>query len=125
MPNDTATRERIERKIDEHFRPSDYESMDAYVKACSNCRSALTALCEEMERDTERLDWLISRGAYLSLSRDGDVCNVWYSHDPDDDSNGAVPVEGYPQKCHNTAREAIDAAMRFTNDKTLPQPPAT
>jgi hypothetical protein len=40
------------------------------------------------------------------------VCNVWFAHDLDDDSNGAVPAEGYPQKCYHDAREAIRAAMR-------------
>lgn len=61
--------------------------------------------------DTDRLNWLIAHGAFLSYSRDGDCCNVWLSHDPDDDSNGAVPAEGYPQKCYNDPRAAIDAVM--------------
>lgn len=62
--------------------------------------------------DTQRLNWLIARSAFVSHSRDGEVCNVWFSQDPEDDSNGAVPVEGYPQKCYHDAREAIDAAMK-------------
>lgn len=72
--------------------------------------------------DSERLDWLISRGAYVSHSRDGDVCNVWFSHDPDDDSGGPVPVEGYPQKCYIDAREAIDAAMSVQNNVISERP---
>lgn len=65
--------------------------------------------------DTDRLNWMIAHSAFLSHSRDGEVCNVWFSQDPDDDSNGAVPAEGYPQKCYYDAREAIDAAMRGPN----------
>lgn len=64
--------------------------------------------------DTERLDWLIAHGAYLSHSRDGDTCNVWLRYDPFDESNDeSVPVEGYPQKCYCDAREAIDAVIKF------------
>lgn len=62
--------------------------------------------------DKVRLNWLMANGAYVSHSRDGEVCNVWFSQDPDDDSNGAVPVEGYPQKCYHDPREAIDAAIK-------------
>jgi hypothetical protein len=65
--------------------------------------------------DTDRLNWMIAHSAYLSHSRDGEVCNVWLSQDPDDDSNGAVPAQGYPQKCYYDAREAIDAAMGARN----------
>lgn len=64
--------------------------------------------------DTDRLNWLIANSAYVSHSRDGEMCNVWFNYDPNDDSNGAVPVEGYPQKCYGDAREAIDAAINFT-----------
>lgn len=63
-------------------------------------------------RDTDRLNWMIAHGAYLSHSRDGEVCNVWFRYEPNDDSGDSVPVEGYPQKCYYDAREAIDAAMR-------------
>lgn len=70
--------------------------------------------------ESQRLNWMISRSAYVSHSRDGEVCNVWYAHDPDDDGGGAVPVEGYPQKCYHDAREAIDAAMRTQNDQAEP-----
>lgn len=72
--------------------------------------------------DTDRLNWLIAHGAYLSHSRDGEVCNVWFSYDPDDDSNGAVPVEGYPQKCYHDARAAIDAAMRHSSPNKADKP---
>ena len=65
--------------------------------------------------DTDRLNWLIGHSAYLSHSQDGEVCNVWFAHDPNDDGGGAVPVEGYPQKCYYDAREAIDAAMLAQN----------
>lgn len=69
--------------------------------------------------DTDRLNWLIAHSAYLSHSRDGEVCNVWFSQDPFDDSNGAVPAEGYPQKCYYDAREAIDAVMCQPKNKRL------
>lgn len=62
--------------------------------------------------DTDLLNWLIAHSAYLSHSRDMEVCNVWFAHDPDDDGGGAVPAEGYPQKCYYDAREAIRKAMR-------------
>lgn len=63
--------------------------------------------------DTELLDWMIAHSAYLSHSHDGECCNVWFRYDPQDDGGDSVPVEGYPQKCYNTGREAITAAMRF------------
>lgn len=72
----------------------------------------LNAELAELRRDQKRLDWLIAHSAFLSHSRDGEVCNVWFSQDPDDDSNGAVPAQGYPQKCYGDAREAVDAAMK-------------
>lgn len=59
-----------------------------------------------------RLDFLISYGAYLSHSRDGEVCNVWYRWDDKGQDGG--PAEGYPQKCYHDAREAIDAARALT-----------
>jgi hypothetical protein len=62
--------------------------------------------------DTELLNWMISHGAYLSYSRDGECCNVWFRHDPNDETNDSVPVEGFPQKRYNDPREAIAAAMR-------------
>lgn len=65
------------------------------------------------QADKRRLEWLVAHSAFLSHSRDGEVCNVWFAHDPDDDSNGAVPIEGYPQKCYVDSRAAIDAAMNF------------
>jgi len=70
-----------------------------------------SAILLDEPTDTDLLNWMIAHGAYLSHSRDGDVCNVWLSQDPEDDSNGAVPAEGYPQKCYIDAREAIRAAM--------------
>ncbi|MEK9811256.1 MAG: hypothetical protein VW362_12460 [Candidatus Nanopelagicales bacterium] len=63
--------------------------------------------------DTEMLDWMASHGAYVTRSRDGDNYNVSFRYDPDDDGGDSVPVEGYPQKCYDTPREAIAAAMRF------------
>lgn len=68
--------------------------------------------------DTEMLNWLIANSAYVSHSRDGEVCNVWFDDDPEDESNGPVPVEGYPQKCYYDAREAIAAAMKFRKINT-------
>lgn len=73
--------------------------------------SEQTALPQLLE-DKARLDWLIAQSAYLSHSRDGEVCNVWFSYDPKDESNGPIPVQGYPQKCYLDPREAIDQARR-------------
>ncbi len=72
--------------------------------------------------DTDRLNWMIANGTYISHSNDGEVCNVWFSFDPNDPGNGPVPVEGYPQKCHYDAREAIDAAMRWLNPLSYATP---
>lgn len=72
--------------------------------------AALRAHVAALEKGMERLDWLIIHGAYLSHSRDGEVYTVWFSHDPDDDSKGAVPAEGYPLKCYRSAFAAIDNA---------------
>lgn len=68
----------------------------------------------ELREDRARKDWLVQHSAYVSHSRDGEVCSVWFSHDPDDETNGSVPAEGYPQKCYYTANDAIDAARRRT-----------
>lgn len=75
-------------------------------------RRKKTAAPAPLPSDTVLLDWLIAHSAYVSHSRDGEVCNVWFTQDPEDASNGAVPVEGYPQKCYHDAREAICKAMR-------------
>lgn len=74
---------------------------------------------EEVERvvtDTERLNWLIAHSAYVSYSRDGEVCNVWYRFDPNDDAGDSVPVQGFPQKNYSNPRDAIDACMKGNND---------
>ena len=68
--------------------------------------------------DTDRLNWLINNNACVFYSRDREVCNVWVSSDPNDDSIGPYPVEGYPQKCYNDAREAIDAAINYTKNSS-------
>lgn len=62
----------------------------------------------------KRLMFLIEREAYVSHSRDGEVCNVWFSDDPKCDNNGPVPVEGYPQRCYHDPLEAIDNAIAAT-----------
>lgn len=56
-------------------------------------------------KDTERLDWMIAHAAQVQHARDGDTCRVQYeSHDEE---------IGYEHtKNHNTAREAIDAAVK-------------
>lgn len=80
-------------------------------------RSPAPAPCSPS--DTERLDWLMANGAYVSWSHDKEVCTVWYRWNPDEDSDrDGVPVEGWPQTCHYDAREAIDAAMRVVNAET-------
>lgn len=61
-----------------------------------------------MNTDTERLNYLISSGAYLAWSEDSEVCTVWINNP----EAGPEPVQGYPQKCYLDPREAIDAAMR-------------
>ena len=61
---------------------------------------------EALATDKERLEFLNSHGAYISHSRDGEVCNVWRF----DEDGEQEPVEGYPQKCYYDFREAIDKA---------------
>jgi len=67
--------------------------------------------------DRKRLEWMIANSAFISHSSDGEMCNVWFSHDPEDDGGGPVPVEGYPQKCYHDPREAIDAVMPTPNQR--------
>lgn len=60
--------------------------------------------------DSELLNWMISRGARLSWSKDSEVCNVWLP--AEFDGTEERPAEGWPQKCHYDPREAIRAAMK-------------
>lgn len=60
-------------------------------------------------RDSERLDFLIHRGARVSHSMDGETCNVWLPAERD--GTEARPAEGYPQRHYDDGRKAIDAAM--------------
>jgi hypothetical protein len=66
--------------------------------------------------DTERLDWMISRGAFVTWSKDYEVCNVWLPGERD--GTEERPAEGYPQKNYYEPREAIDAAIALTKTWT-------
>lgn len=62
-----------------------------------------------MKGDVKRLEWMATRGARVTHSMDGEVCNVWMPADRD--GNDEYPAEGYPQKNYYDWREAIDKAM--------------
>ena len=68
-------------------------------------------LSDLIASDTERLDFMIAYSARIAHARDGDCCNVWIESDECGEHDR--PAEGYPQKSYDTAREAIDAAMKF------------
>jgi hypothetical protein len=68
-------------------------------------------VCERLANAERRLAWMISRSAYISHSRDGEVCSVWMPSDQDDGQEH-MPVEGYPQKCYYDPYEAIDRAIK-------------
>ena len=64
--------------------------------------------------DTERLDWMAQRGAYVAHSHDGEVCWVMVE-DPDEDS-GRQFVRG-TKRAYDSTREAIDAAIAANQAK--------
>lgn len=57
--------------------------------------------------DSDRLNWLIERSAWVGWTREGEHCRVWLHGEDDEDS---VPVCGWPVFFENP-RKAIDAAM--------------
>ncbi|WP_287497439.1 hypothetical protein [Pandoraea sp. CB10b_02] len=59
--------------------------------------------------DTERLDWMAQRGAYVAHSHDGERCWVMIE-DPDEDS-GRQFVRAATKRSYDSTREAIDAAI--------------
>lgn len=65
--------------------------------------------------DTERLDYMIQREAYVGWTKDGERCRVFKREEED----GAVPVCGWPN-FFDDGRQAIDAAMRLNTVKTIP-----
>lgn len=79
-------------------------------------RSPNDALTKALEDERTRLNFMISYGAYIAHSRDGEVCNVWL---PADEGDEERPAEGYPQKCYHDAREAIDGARRALGKEGL------
>jgi len=58
--------------------------------------------CENKPTDTERLDWMIERGAKVVRSKDGDCCWVAYLIDYENTYIGDT---------FDMPRQAIDAAM--------------
>jgi len=83
----------------------------SHAKEAEALRSRIAELeteAAELRKDRDRLDWLIQHEAYVSHSRDGEVCNVWFRWDDEGQEGG--PAEGYPQKCYHDGRQAIDAA---------------
>lgn len=57
--------------------------------------------------DTQRLDFVAAHSAWVSHSSDGEVCNLWHR----DDDGKPRPMQGYPQRCYNDHRQAIDACL--------------
>lgn len=62
---------------------------------------------EGYANDSKRLDFMISKEAYIGWSRDGEKCAL-YSNDADEE-NTLQRLNGYT--CFNDPREAIDSAM--------------
>lgn len=68
---------------------------------------------DEPLSDTVLLNWMISKGARISWSRDLEVCSVWVpNHGGEGDEPSELPAEGYPQKVYYTGREAIEGAIK-------------
>jgi len=64
-------------------------------------------------RDAARLDFMAEHEAWVSWNRDRDSCRVFI-----DDLDSRRPMMGWvPEASANTAREAIDAAMRATQQE--------
>lgn len=82
------------------------------LESIADCINNHAALVE----DSKRLEWLMSRGAYLAHSRDGERCNVVMRYGGDDDKEDQ-PAEGWPVKHYGDAREAIDAARKAGEGK--------
>lgn len=58
--------------------------------------------------DKQRLDWLVTSGACVAHSRDGDCCWLhWAFGDPSDFESETC----FQQGTYDSPREAIDAAM--------------
>lgn len=85
------------------FEPAEDGDFAAYIA------DAVQAALSQPGRDAGRLDWMIQHGAYISWSQDSEVCNVWLPSERD--GTEARPAEGYPQKCYDDPRKAIDAAI--------------
>ena len=98
-------------------RPKDSREPSPFVKgqiraAVERETAKLQAEVAALREDRDRLDWMVGHSAYVSHSRDGEVCNVFVPSNEDDE--GHVPAEGHPQKCYYDARTAIDQARRTT-----------
>lgn len=70
-----------------------------------------------MPTDTQRLDWLTSRDAFVAWTREGEHCRVFYRSDDDFE-----PICGWPVFFED-ARSAIDAAMLKVQNSELRPPP--
>lgn len=68
-----------------------------------------------MTDDTRRFDFMAEYEAKIAWNREGEVCSVWVPSDECGEYDR--PAEGYPVKAYDSAREAIDAAMKFLRNK--------
>ena len=71
-------------------------------------------------QDTELLNYMIQQGAWISWSRDDDVCNVWH-HVEDEEGRHSRPANRtWPQKKYSDPREAIRQVMGASSIKRAP-----
>jgi len=62
---------------------------------------------DALELDAKRLDFLTDYQVCIVRSRDGDVFSAWHR----DEDGEWEPLLGYPLKCFDSPREAIDVAI--------------
>lgn len=71
-------------------------------------RTQLATAQEELRVERERLDWLLSSGAHLAYSLDGEFCWLHRAYDPDGEETGTVAKN--LNGVFSDPRAAIDAA---------------
>jgi len=98
----------------EKFRPEEVPDLLASTLKLVTAGAAAPAVGGP---DTERLDFLVSAGAWLHWHRDGTTCSVFH-HDAE--SDGAPIMGRTPEAWAPTPREAIDRAKAAVGAKQQP-----
>ena len=98
-------------KIKVAMRQAMSDRMGEELKADLYARSAEQAKAAAVATDTERLDFLTEREAWVAWSKDRESCRVFVRND----EGASTPMMGWgAQHSRKSAREAIDAAMQST-----------